>query len=133
MRALCVIVMLCAAGCSHNDAPISAGTAEKQDTTSVTLTGLVHFGAVSADPQHPLVCGTGGDFPAGREMTFGYSESQGWIHAVFPEGVTPPKDLNGNFVLHGRYQGIQNWDRYTLKKPRQDYQYFVVSSWEHEE
>ena len=86
---------------------------------------------VDADFQHPLVCIPGGDFPAGEELTFKNAESGVFVHAVFPEGVTVPNELQGSFVLHGHFQGIQNRARYTRKRPREDYQYFVVSSWEY--
>lgn len=60
-------------------------------------------------------------------------ESEKSIHAVFPEGVTPPKALEGKFVLHGHYQAIQNRKSYTLKQPPEDYRYFLVSSWKQQE
>ncbi len=66
-------------------------------------------------------------------MIFRSNES-GEVHAVFPDGVTAPENLNGSFVLHGHYQGVQNRDRDTRKKlnkiPPSDYRYFVVASWE---
>jgi len=100
----------------------------------MTLENLVYVDASSADaPQHPLVCGAGRDFPAGRELAFRHSESRESVHAVFPEGATAPVRLNGSLVLRGHFQGIQNWDSYKRKKPQEDYRYFVVSSWKHRE
>jgi hypothetical protein len=96
---------------------------------STTSKSLVHVDA-SSGRQHPLVCGAGGDFPDGRELAFENSESGDFVHAVFPAGVTPPEKLDGPLVLHGHYQGIQNWTRYTHKRPKEDYRYFVVSSWD---
>lgn len=107
----------------------SPASLEGKTSTSITSTSLVHVDAPSGR-QHPLVCGAGGDFPEGRELAFENSRSGDFIHAVFPAGVTPPETLDGPLVLHGHYQGIQNWTRYTLKKPKEDYRYFVVSSWE---
>jgi hypothetical protein len=75
------------------------------------------------------VCGAGRDFPTGRELAFRTSQSQEFVHAVFPEGVMLSKTLDGKFVLHGHYQGIQNRTIYTLKRVPEDYRYFVVSSW----
>jgi hypothetical protein len=93
---------------------------------------LVPVDGASAD-QHPLVCGVGGDFPAGCELAFRHAESRELVHAVFPAGVTSPESPDGKFVLRGHFQNIQNMSRYTLKKPSQDYRYLVVSSWEHSE
>jgi hypothetical protein len=98
---------------------------------SATLDDLVHVDAIESCPQHPLVCGVGGDFPAGHELPFRNSPSGEFVHAVFPEGVTPPETLDGKFVLRGHYQAIQNRTRYTWKQPPKDYRYFVVSSWEY--
>ena len=94
----------------------------------MTLDNLIHF---DAPFQHPLVCGPRGDFPAAKELTFKNADSEVFVHAVFPEEVTVPNKLQGNFVLHGHFQSIQDRDRYTHKQPPEDYQYFVVSSWEY--
>lgn len=104
-----------------------------QGESSITLAPLVHVDASSSDAQHPLVCGAGRDFPAGREFTFIHSQSREFVHAVFPESVTPPKTFDGKFVLHGQYHGIKNRKNYTLKHPPEDYRYFVVSSWKQED
>jgi hypothetical protein len=96
----------------------------------MTLDNLICF---DASFQHPLVCGPGRDFPAGKELTFKNAESEVGVHAVFPEEVTVPNKLQGTFVLHGHFQSIQNRARYTGKKPPEDYNYFVVSSWEYRE
>jgi hypothetical protein len=95
------------------------------------LTDLVYVDALSAGYQHPLVCGPGGDFPAGQEFVFKNEESDHFTHVVFPEEIEIPDDLQGDFVLHGSFQGIQNRTRYTQKIPPDDYSYFVVSSWEY--
>jgi len=125
--------MFCVFGCSQIHSSKSAGDTEKQDYASITLGNLIYVDMFSAEytTQHPRVCEVGGDFPTGQELAFRYVESRKSIHAVFPEGVTAPKNLNGNFVLHGHFQGIQNMDRYKVKKPEKDYRYFVVSSWEY--
>jgi hypothetical protein len=113
---------------------------EQQDPVSVTLENVVYVDmfARTYPAEHPLMCLPGRDFPEGREMAFGDPESGESVHAVFPEAAAAPENLDGSFVLHGHYQGIQNWDTFTptdaskaVKVPRKDYQYFVVSSWEH--
>jgi|GEM_PF-2026741 len=115
------------------------GNREQQDSASVTLENVVycHGGSPS---QQPLMCLPGKDFPEGREMTFRDPESGEFVHAVFPKAAAAPENLDGSFVLHGRFQGIQNWDAFApsdarpvMKIPPKDYRYFVVSSWEHRE
>ncbi len=122
MRLVSVVALFCVLGCS-------------QTNTSLTLKNLVYVDMYSPSyhTQHPLVCGTGRDFPAGRELAFRQSESRESVHAVFPAGVTPPNTLDGKFVLRGYFQGIQNRGSYKFKKPKEDYRYFVVSSWEYKE
>jgi hypothetical protein len=73
-------------------------------------------------------------------MAFRDPESGDSVHAVFPEAAAAPENLDASFVLHGHYQGIQNWDAFKptdavklVKVPPEDYQYFVVSSWERRE
>lgn len=134
-RIACLIAVLCSFGCSDIDRSGATGNPEQQDHSSVTLGDLVYVDMFSADytTQHPLVCGAGRDFPAGREMVFRSSESGKPVHAVFPDGATAPENVDGNFVLHGRYQGIQNRDhlKHKLhKRPPSDYRYLVVASWE---
>ena len=126
MKHVCIIALCFAFGCSQND----AGNTQQESSDLTTLDQLVYVDASSITIEHPLVCGTGRDFPDGRESVFTDPESRNFTHAVFPAGVTPPETFDGSFVLHGRYQGIQNWQNYTVKKPPEDYQYFVVSSWE---
>ncbi len=103
---------------------------EKEDI--ITLGNLVYVDIYARDytTQHPLMCGEGKDFPAGKELFFRHLESGESVHAVFPEGITPPKDLDGEFVFHGHFQNIQKLDRYKFKAPERDYRYFVVSSYE---
>jgi hypothetical protein len=118
---------------AHVVFPRKKDNAVKGDS-SITLASLLRVDASSSDtPQHPLVCGEGRDFPVGREFAFRHAQSREFVHAVVPESVEPPKTFNGKFVLHGRYQGIQNRNIYTLKRPPADYQYFVVTSWKQED
>lgn len=131
MKTVWILALLCAVGCSHTERPSAPETPEVQNSPSVTLDNLVHLDAVSAGIQHPLVCGDGRDFPTGRELTFKHPLSLEPVHAVFPEGVTPPENLASKLVLRGHYQPIQNKNVYTRKRPSEDYQYFVVSSWEY--
>jgi hypothetical protein len=135
MRIACLIAMLCTSGCSRDEGPSVSDNHEQQDSASVTLENVVYVDMFSThySTEHPLVCGVGRDFPAGREMAFKGPESGESVHAVFPEDVAAPENLNGSFVLRGHYQRIQNRDSYKFKKPSEDYRYFVVSSWEHRE
>ena len=126
-----MIAVLCTLGCSQSDVPGTAEVTGQQDSSSVTLTNLVHVDAVTTGYQHPLVCGSGGDFPAGQELVFRHTESDDFIHVVFPEEMETPDEHLGNFVLHGYFQGIQNRSRYMGKIPPADYTYFVVRSWEY--
>ncbi len=109
---------------------------------SVTSESVIHVDAFpKGNPaEHPLMCRPDGDYPEGSEMCFRRRESGEAVHFVFPKGVAAPESRKGAFVLHGHFQGIQNWDAFTLtdtrkmvKVPPKDYQYFVVSSWEHVE
>ena len=133
MRIVSLIAILCSFGCSQIDRSKTTRATEKQDHVSVALENLEYVDMFSAHytTEHPLVCGAGGDFPAGRELIFRHSETGESVHAVFPEKVTAPEKFNGHFVLRGHFQGIQNRSRYKFKRPPQDYRYFVVSSWEH--
>lgn len=131
MRTAFILVVLCAFGCSQAERPTPVDAFPVQSAGLVTVTDLVYADPASTTTQHPLVCGAGRDFPTGRELAFRNPESREFVHAVFPEGVTPPEKIDGKLVLRGRYQAIQNRKSYTLKQPPQDYQYFVVSSWEY--
>lgn len=120
------VLILCTFGCSRSDAPDGTDTCQQEST----LTSLIYVDELLTGYQHPLVCGPGGDFPAGQELVFKNTESDNFIHVVFPEELETPDELQGSFVLHGNFQGIQNRNRYTGKIPPEDYSYFVVSSWE---
>jgi len=96
---------------------------------TMTLENLVSDDVFGGD-EHPLVCGAGREFPAGRELLLGNLETREPVHVVFPDAEAAPDDLEGRFVLHGHFQGIQDRSRYTMKRPPEDYRYFVVASWE---
>lgn len=130
MRMIHVLALFCAFGCSQAGRPIPADNPLGENRATVTIEDLVHVDASSSDFQHPLVCGAGRDFPTGRELAFRNAQSRQFVHAVFPEGIQPPQNLDGKVVLRGRYQAIQNREIYTLKIPPGNYRYFVVSSWE---
>ena len=132
MKRICTIVLCCTFGCPQSDSSNSTGGAEKQGDSSITLEDLVYVDVYSPGcPQIPLVCGTGRDFSTGRELAFRHVRSGETIHAVFPEGISVPEDLDGRFALHGDYQGIQKRrEGHLVKRPPNDYRYFVVSSWE---
>lgn len=129
MRTVCILALLYAFGCSQTERPTTTDSPAAQPASLITLDDLVYVDASSSDTQHPLVCGAGRDFPAGRELAFRNLHSREFVHGVFPEGVTPPGTLDGKLILHGHYQTMQN--RGSFKKPKEDYQYFVVSSWEY--
>ncbi len=150
MRIACLIAVLCISGCSQDDGPSVTDNQEQpvsdnqgqQDSVSVTLENVVYVDMFAKDclTEHPLMCRPGKDFPEGCEMAFRRPEFAEPVHAVFPEAAAAPENLDGIFVLHGLFQGIQNWDAFTptdahplMKIPPANYQYFVVSSWEHRE
>jgi len=162
MRIACLIAVLCISGCSQDDGPSVTDNhrqpvtdnakqsvtdnQEQQDPAPVTLEAVtledvvyVDMFAVGYTTEHPLMCRPGKDFPEGREMAFRDPQSGKSVHAVFPEAAAAPENLDGSFVLHGHYQGIQNWDSFKpapnriVKRPPEDYQYFVVSSWQRTE
>jgi len=147
MKYAYTLALLCVLGCSQDDGPSVADNQqqpvtdnrEQQAPASVTLENFVYVDmfAQSYTTEHPLMCLPGKDYPEGREMAFRDPESGKSVHAVFPEAAAAPEDLDGSFVLHGHYQGIQNWEAFQptnpnkrVKRPPEDYQYFVVSSWE---
>ncbi len=136
MKFLCILFVLCAVGCSLSGRSNVGTSPEEQDQNSVVLTDLVYVDMFSLDytTQHPLVCGTDGELPDGKEMAFRLLGSRESVHVVFPQGVTPPNALDGTFVLHGRYQSIQRKaeeiEGRLAKRPPKGYRYFIVSSWE---
>lgn len=132
MKHAYIIALFCVVGCSRIDSSPQRESPEAQDRRSITLKNLVYVDMYAADyaTQHPLVCGAGRDFPTGSELAFKQVESKETVHAVFPAGVASPETLDGKFVLHGHFQGIQQRDGHDFKPPGKDYRYFVVSSWE---
>lgn len=133
MKYVFIVAMLCVFVCSPTNRSNLENLHDKQDNASTILEDLVYVDMFSPDynTQHPLQCVVGGDFPEGKEMAFRQSESEKSVHAVFPAGVKPPDTLDGKFILYGSFQGIQNRDIYKkFKKPKENYRYFVVSTWE---
>jgi len=73
-------------------------------------------------------------------MVFKHSDEKAEYHAVFPKGVTAPREneLTKALVLHGRFEAIRSTlDNKPLEKPARPvkgipygYRYFVVSGWE---
>ena len=125
MRLICILMLCFAFGCSSSEQSAPAGD------SLTTLDYLLHVDSASATTQHPLVCGIGRDFPAGRELAFINPQSKEFVHAVFPEGLPLPQNPKGKCALYGRYQTIQNRSSYTHKQPPDDYRYFVVEKWDH--
>lgn len=134
MRTICLLALLFSLGCSSPDRPTTIKHAHSDDSSVTILQDLEYYDALSAGIQHPLVCGTGGDYPNGRELTFRRPQSTDLIHAVFLECIAPPSALDGAFVLYGHFQPIQKQREGVLvKRPGEDYQYFVVTSWKQDQ
>ena len=134
-----ILALSCVLGCSQDDGPSATDNQEQQEPASVTSENVVYVDmfARGYPTEHPLMCRPGKDLPEAPEMAFRDPESGKLVHAVFPEAAAAPEKLDGSFVLHGHYQGIQNWDAFkptdpnkAVKSPPEDYEYFVVSSWE---
>ena len=122
-------------GCSQARRPEGPVGPRVDDRPVVRLEGLSYFDMYSRyAPEVPLMCIVGGDYPSGSEMLFRNDESSEFVHAVFPEAVTPPKTLDGVFILHGHYQCVQKSvpRKSRHKRIPAKYRYFVVSSWERE-
>ena len=117
MKAICIILLFIC-GCGH---------IERQ---AVTLNDLAYLDPRTSTTQHPLVCGEGKDFPEGSEFAFRNPQSREFVHAVFPGHIERPETFDGQFILRGDYQSIQNRKTYTIKQPPEGYRYFVVSSWD---
>ena len=130
MRTIGIIALLCAFGCTRIDRPAATGAPTVQDTPSATLDNLVYVNMFAPDytTQHPLV----GRSTGGRDMAFRHIPSGRTIHAVFPKGVSAPEALDGHFILHGHYsQAVLPGgnDKRVVKRPKEVYRYFAVSSW----
>ena len=90
--------------------------------------------------QRPLLAGKGRHYPGGTEMVFKRPDKEAECHAVFPKGVTAPREneLTKALVLHGRFEAIRSTpDNKPLERPARPvkgipygYRYFVVSGWE---
>ena len=130
MKTVCILSLLFVIGCSTVSRP-TASNSQSNNTPLTILQNLEYFDALSAGVQHPLICSEAGGYPDGRELTFEAPGSTEMIHAVFPATVSPPSVLKGKFVLRGRFQRIQKKrDGDWIKRPGDDYQYFLVTSWE---
>jgi hypothetical protein len=130
MRTIYMLVVLCAFGCSQTEQPTPTDTPAVQDAPSETLDNLVYVDMFAPDytTQHPLV----GRSTGGRDMAFRHIPSGRTIHAVFPKGVSAPEALDGHFILHGHYsQAVLPGgnDKRVVKRPKEVYRYFAVSSW----
>lgn len=135
MRTACILAMLCTFGCSEPEAPEpkfdvsdEVRIGRSQGGPEIALSSLIVLR--DTDVAHPLVCSSGGEYPGGEELLFRNVETKEIVHAVFPEGNSMLDNQQGNFVLNGHFECIQNWDRFSLMQPSEDYQFFVVSSWE---
>lgn len=130
MRCIFIVAIFCIFGCSQNNHSKNTTNAQEKSCLT-TLDNLIYTDMFSRnyDTQHPLVCGAGRDFPNGKEIAFKQVKVKGAVHAVFPAVLIPPKEFNGKFTLYGYFQRIQNRDIYKFKKIKEDYLYFVVSSW----
>lgn len=109
---------------------LSTNDAVAQDNTLIIIQNLEFFDASSHGVQHPLICGEKSNYPNGRELTFSSGGSVEMIHAVFPENINSPKILDGEFELEGRFMPLQQArDGELTKRVNEDYQYFLVQSW----
>ncbi len=83
--------------------------------------------------QHPIMIGENADIEDGIEYIIRNKNGDKAIyyHIVIPKGIKSPKDLNRNIIYKGRFSKIQNWEKFTIKKPYQDYEYFIVESWKY--
>ncbi len=107
---------------------------EKMNNRETIEKSVLMDTALSKVVSHPLMCVEGGDFPNGDEMILRKKNGdRRWIHAIFPEEVKAPDKMGVEIVLTGFFQKIQKRDRFTPKRPPEDYQYFVVISWEKQE
>ena len=116
---------------------IKSTVTQKQTQTRgdipVTLKDMLYVNMFGTNymTEHPLICIKGGDYPSGSEMIFiKQSNSKELVHAVFPKRTTAPKNMEKKIVLHGYFQNVQNIDNYK-KRVSEDYEYFVVTSWEY--
>jgi hypothetical protein len=130
MKTLCMLLLLCAFGCSQTEQPPPMDAPAVNNAPSTTLANLVYVDMFAPDytTQHPLV----GRSAGGRDMAFRHTQSGETIHAVFPKGVSAPEALDGHFVLHCHYsQAVLPGgnDKSVVKRPKEVYRYFAVSSW----
>jgi hypothetical protein len=135
MRTAFMLAALSTFGCSAPEAPepesdvadeVKIG--RRQGGSKTTLSILVVLR--NSDVAHPLVCSSGGEYPGGEELIFENVETKEIVHAVFPQGNPMLGNQHGRFVLCGHFECIRNWDRFSLMRPPEEYQFFVVSSWE---
>ncbi len=114
MRTAFILATLCTFGCSEpealepeSDVADEVSIGRRQGGPKTTLSNLIVLR--HSDVAHPLVCSP---------------------DAVFPEGNPMLGNQQSSFVLRGHFECIRNWDRFSLMRPPEDYQFFVVSSWE---
>ncbi len=140
MKSLLAFVLLFAFGCSQMNRNTQSMKENNyrgnpQENAPATLKGMLCNDVWS--PQylmaHPLVCIENGDYPGGSEMIIiKQSNPKHLVHVVSPINLAVPKNLKKMVILRGRFQKIKNKDCYKIKKPHDDYRYFVVSSWEYQ-
>ncbi|MDL5055357.1 hypothetical protein QQ056_17640 [Oscillatoria laete-virens NRMC-F 0139] len=91
---------------------------------------VISVDSLTSDIEYPIVCGKERDFPDGQEFSLKDLASGKFTHAVFPKNVAPPTTFKGRLILHGYYQTIQNKQYYNMKRLSENYQYFVITSWQ---
>ena len=132
---LALFVLLCILGGACVEKSQSVAGPVREDNISEALKGTLCNNVSSPDysMSHPLVCIKNGDYPDGSEMVLIVSSSpRQLVHVVFPQKTTVPDDLKRLTVLHGHFQNIKNKWLYKIKRPEDNYRYFVVQSWEYQ-
>jgi len=142
MKSIYITALLFIVGCSSTKDSIVTANEMETGKASVTLRKLVYVDMSAPDytTQHPLLCTN--YYPDGSELIFKHPGKDGYVHAVFPKGVTAPQknELTNTFTLHGHFQTIETNTNHDNKAPQKSvvvkkritvgYQYFLVSSWE---
>ena len=92
--------------------PMGCSSSEVGATAPDSLRGVryVDMYAPTYTTQRPLLAGKGRHYPGGTEMVFKRPDKEAECHAVFPKGVTAPREneLTKALVLHGRFEAIRS-------------------------
>lgn len=123
------ITLSLACSCQHHKEQASGDFKDLETIKNLELVDPASSSLIS----YPLICVEGGEYPGGVEFIFQKTnDPKKLIHVVFPKEIEAPKIAESEFSMAGRFQSIQNKDRFVHKRPPEDYKYFVVESWSHE-